>query len=158
VIEGALDIVRPAADAKGIALTATLAPDVGPILGAPDRLRQVLWNLAINAIKFTPAGGRIEVTLTRSDAYAEITVADNGVGISPEVLPHIFELFRQEDSSSTRAHGGLGVGLALVKSLVELHGGQVKAESAGKGKGAAFTVMLPLPTVRRPDPDPRERY
>jgi PAS domain S-box-containing protein len=157
LIDGALDIVRPAADAKGITLVSEYEPDVGPILGAPERLRQVLWNLAINAIKFTPTGGHIDVTLKRCGRSADIVVSDNGVGISPEALPHIFELFRQEDGSTTRAHGGLGLGLALVKSLVELHGGSVRAESAGKGKGASFTVTLPLATVRGPDTDPRER-
>lgn len=157
LIDGALDIVRPAADAKGIALVTHFEPDVGPILCAPDRLRQVIWNLAMNAIKFTPIGGRIEVTLRRSGMHAEIVVADNGVGISPEALPHIFELFRQEDASSTRAHGGLGLGLALVKSMVDLHGGQVKAESPGKGQGATFTVALPLATIRGPVTDPREK-
>jgi PAS domain S-box-containing protein len=151
VVEGAVDVVRPAADAKGITLVTALAPDVGPILAAPDRLRQVVWNLASNAIKFTPAGGRVDVTLRRSDPHAELVVADNGVGIGPEVLPHVFELFRQEDSSTTRLHGGLGLGLALVKYLVELHGGHVKAESAGKGKGASFTVALPLATFRLQD-------
>jgi len=144
IIESALDIVRPAADAKGVALVTHLAADVGPVLGAPDRLRQVVWNLAMNAIKFTPGGGRVDVTLRRAERHAEIVVADNGVGIGREALPHIFELFRQEDSSTTRRHGGLGLGLALVKSLVELHGGEVEAESAGKGKGASFTVTLPL--------------
>src|SRR5262245_52109864 len=148
VIEGALDVVRPAAEAKGIVLNTTLAPDVGPILCAPDRVRQIVWNLAINAIKFTPPGGRIDVALKRADTHAEIVVADDGVGIGPKVLPHVFDLFRQEDSSTTRAQGGLGLGLALVKSLVEHHGGHVKAESAGKGKGATFTVMLPLATLR----------
>ena len=157
VIDGALDIVRPAAEAKGVALSAEYAPDVGPVLCAPDRLRQVVWNLTINAIKFTPAGGRVDVTLKRSDTHAEITVADNGVGIGPDALPHVFELFRQEDNSSTRAHGGLGLGLALVKSLVDLHGGHVEAESAGKGKGASFTVMLPLTALGGPDTDQRER-
>jgi PAS domain S-box-containing protein len=157
VIDGALDVVRPAADAKRIALITAFAPDVGPILGAPDRLRQVVWNLAINAIKFTPTGGRVDVALRHSGTHTEIIVSDNGVGISPEALPHVFELFRQEDSSSTRMHGGLGLGLALVKSLVELHGGHVKAESAGKGKGASFTVMLPLATFRGSDAHPRER-
>jgi signal transduction histidine kinase len=157
VIEEAIDVVRPAADAKGIMLATALARDVGPILCAPDRLRQVVWNLAINAIKFTPTGGRVDVTLRRAGTHAELVVADNGVGISAEALPHVFELFRQEDSSTTRTHGGLGLGLALVKSLVELHGGHVRAESAGRGKGASFTVMLPLPTARRPDTDPRKR-
>jgi signal transduction histidine kinase len=121
-------------------------------------MRQIIWNLAINAIKFTPIGGRIDVMLRRSDMHAEIVVTDNGVGISPEALPHVFELFRQEDASSTRAHGGLGLGLALVRSMVELHGGQVKAESAGKGKGATFTVALPLATIRGPDSDSRKRF
>jgi signal transduction histidine kinase len=157
VIDGALDIVRPAAEAKGITLMTAFAPDVGPVLCSPERLRQVLWNLATNAIKFTPPGGRVDVTLKRSGTHAEITVADNGVGISAEALPHVFELFRQEDSSSTRVHGGLGLGLALVKSMVELHGGQVEAASAGKGKGASFTVMLPLATFGGPDTDPRGR-
>ena len=157
VIESALDVVRPAADAKGITLATAFARDVGPILCAPDRLRQVVWNLAINAIKFTPTAGRVDVTLRRAGTHAEIAVADNGVGISAEALPHVFELFRQEDSSTTRTHGGLGLGLALVKSLVELHGGHVRAESAGRGKGASFTVMLPLPPAHRPDTDPRER-
>jgi PAS domain S-box-containing protein len=147
VIQSALDIVRPAADAKGVAVLSQLDPDVGRILCAPDRLRQVVWNLVNNAIKFTPAGGRVQVTLRRAGTQAEVVVADTGVGIGPELLPHIFELFRQGDSSSTRAHGGLGLGLALVKSLVELHGGDVRAESAGTGQGARFTVTLPLPTL-----------
>src|SRR5712691_8816939 len=131
LVADAVDAVRPAADAKGIALvTVPEADGGGTILGAPDRLRQVVWNLAMNAIKFTPAGGRVEVAVARTERTADIVVADNGVGISPAVLPHVFEQFRQEDSSSTRAHGGLGLGLALVKQLVELHGGQVRAESA----------------------------
>ena len=148
LIDGALDTVRPGADAKGVALTTRLAPDVGPILGAPERLRQVIWNLAINAIKFTPPGGYVEVSLKRSRTHAEIAVADDGIGIGPDLLPHVFELFRQGDTSTTRSHGGLGLGLALVKSLVDLHGGHVKAESAGKGRGATFTITLPLATVR----------
>jgi PAS domain S-box-containing protein len=148
LVTDALDAVRPAADAKGIALVAVPASDDGTILGAPDRLRQVVWNLAMNAIKFTPAGGRVEIGVRCGDGAAEIVVADNGVGIDPEVLPHVFEQFRQEDSSSTRAHGGLGLGLALVKHLVELHGGQVRAESPGKGQGATFTVSIPLTRTR----------
>jgi len=145
LVADAVDAVRPAADAKGIALvTVPEADGGGTILGAPDRLRQVVWNLAMNAIKFTPAGGRVEVAVARTERTADIVVADNGVGISPAVLPHVFEQFRQEDSSSTRAHGGLGLGLDLVKHLVELHGGQVRAESPGKGKGATFPVSIPL--------------
>jgi PAS domain S-box-containing protein len=147
LIDDALDAVRPAADAKGIALVTALAQDVGPILGAPDRLHQVVWNLAMNAIKFTPPGGRVEITLARADHEARIVVADTGVGINAEVLPHVFEQFRQEDSSSTRAHGGLGLGLALVKHIVELHGGHVRAASPGKGKGATFTVTIPAASL-----------
>ena len=154
LVAEAVDAVRPAADAKGIALvTVTEADDGGTILCAPDRLRQVVWNLAMNAIKFTSAGGRVEIAVARTEGTADIVVADNGVGISPEVLPHVFEQFRQEDSSSTRAHGGLGLGLALVKHLVELHGGQVRAESPGKGKGATFTVSIPLTSARPANPE-----
>ena len=121
---------------------ATLA-DVGPMQGAPDRLQQVVWNLVMNAVKFTPHGGRVDVVVRRVDGSAEVAVSDNGEGISPDLLPHVFDQFWQEDSSTTRAHGGLGLGLTLVKRLVELHGGRVRAESAGKGKGATFTVTLP---------------
>jgi len=147
LVNDALDVVRPAADAKGIALITRLAPDGARVLGAPERLRQVVWNLAMNAIKFTPADGRIDVAVVRADRYAQIVVSDNGIGISPGALAYIFEPFEQEDRSSTRAHGGLGLGLALVKHLVELHGGEVRAESPGKGKGATFTVTIPLATL-----------
>lgn len=143
VVDAALEAVRPTAAAKDITLIATLG-DVGPMHGAPDRLQQVVWNLVMNAVKFTPRGGRVDVVVRRNDGHAEVVVADNGEGISPDVLPHVFEEFWQEDSSTTRAHGGLGLGLTLVKRLVELHGGRVRAESAGKGKGATFTVLLPL--------------
>ena len=143
VVEAALEAVRPAAAAKAIALTATLA-EVGPMQGAPDRLQQVVWNLVMNAVKFTPHGGRVDVVVHRVDGSAEVAVSDNGEGISPDLLPHVFDQFWQEDSSTTRAHGGLGLGLTLVKRLVELHGGRVRAESAGKGKGATFTVTLPV--------------
>jgi PAS domain S-box-containing protein len=146
-VDEALDAVRPTADAKGVTLVTMFAPDVGPILGAPDRLRQVVWNLAMNAVKFTPPGGRVEVAVTRSEQNAQVVVTDNGVGISPAVLPHVFEPFRQEDSSSTRAHSGLGLGLALVKHVIELHGGTVHAQSPGKGKGARFTVTIPIRTA-----------
>jgi signal transduction histidine kinase len=157
VVEEALDAVRPAAHAKGIALVTAFAPDVGPILGAPDRLRQVIWNLVMNAVKFTPAGGRVDVAVGRSNEHVEIVVADNGVGISAAVLPQVFESFRQEDSSSTRAHGGLGIGLALVKQIVELHGGSVRAQSAGKGKGATFTVTIPRSLLSSGDTDSQRR-
>jgi PAS domain S-box-containing protein len=147
LVNDALDVVRPAADAKGIALITRLAPDGARVLGAPERLRQVVWNLAMNAIKFTPADGRIEVAVVRADRHVHIVVSDNGVGVNPGSLVYIFEPFVQEDRSSTRAHGGLGLGLALVKRLVELHGGEVRAESPGKGKGATFTVTIPLATL-----------
>jgi PAS domain S-box-containing protein len=144
LVDEALDAVRPAADAKDITLVTELAADVGQIFGAPDRLRQMVWNLAMNAIKFTPAGGHVKVAVMSSGQHVTLVVADDGVGISPTVLSHVFEEFKQEDSSSTRAHGGLGIGLALVKQIVELHGGEVKAQSPGKGKGATFTVTIPL--------------
>jgi PAS domain S-box-containing protein len=148
VIEAAVDAVRPAASAKEIALTTALDASVGPMAGAADRLQQVVWNLVSNAVKFTPRGGRVEVTLRRANGSAEIVVTDTGEGIAPEVLPYVFDQFRQEDSSSTRAHRGLGLGLALVRHLVELHGGRVRADSPGKGKGASFTVALPLVPLR----------
>jgi PAS domain S-box-containing protein len=144
VVDEALDAVRPAADAKGIIMTTAFAPDLGGLVCAPDRLRQVVWNLAMNAIKFTRSGGHIDVAAKRLDETVELVVSDDGVGISPAVLPHVFEPFRQEDSSSTRPHGGLGLGLALVKHIVELHGGRVYAASPGKGQGATFTVVLPV--------------
>jgi len=139
VVDAALDAVRPAANAKDITLA-----EVGPMQGAPDRLQQVVWNIVANAVKFTSRGGRIDVVLRRVDSYAEVVVTDSGEGITPDVLPHVFSEFWQEDNSSTRAHQGLGLGLTLVKHLVELHGGHVRAESAGKGRGATFTVALPL--------------
>jgi len=143
VVDAALDAVRPAANAKDITLATSLA-EVGPMQGAPDRLQQVVWNIVANAVKFTSRGGRIDVVLRRVDSYAEVVVTDSGEGITPDVLPHVFREFWQEDNSSTRAHQGLGLGLTLVKHLVELHGGHVRAESAGKGRGATFTVALPL--------------
>jgi signal transduction histidine kinase/putative methionine-R-sulfoxide reductase with GAF domain len=145
VIEAALDAVRPAAEAKGVRLQTVLDPRAAPIMGDPDRLQQVVWNLLMNAIKFTPRGGRIEVTLRRINSHLEAVVADTGAGIEPALLPHLFERFRQGD----RARGGLGIGLALVRHLVELHGGTVAATSEGPGHGAAFTVKLPLAVASR---------
>jgi PAS domain S-box-containing protein len=143
-VGAALDAVRPAAEAKGIRLQTILDPHAGPIMGAPDRLQQVMWNLLMNAVKFTPRGGRVQVHLARRNSHVEIRVSDTGQGISADLLPYIFDRFRQGDSSSTRAHGGLGIGLALVRHLVELHGGTVTADSAGEGRGASFTVRLPV--------------
>jgi PAS domain S-box-containing protein len=143
VVAAAVETVRPVVEAKAIALAVNLPPDGMPLFGAPDRLQQVVWNLLTNATKFTPRGGRIEVTLSCRDGEAQIVVSDNGEGIAPTVLPHIFEQFRQEDSSTTRTHGGLGLGLSLVRHIVELHGGHATAASPGKGQGAVFTVVLP---------------
>jgi signal transduction histidine kinase len=143
VVEAALESVRPAALAKEIRLQRVFAP-LGAVHGDPDRLQQVVWNLLANAVKFTPKGGEVQVRVRRVDAHAEILVADSGVGIAPDLLPHVFERFRQADSSTRRQYGGLGLGLAIVRHLVELHGGTVEARSAGEGKGAAFTVSLPL--------------
>jgi PAS domain S-box-containing protein len=131
VIEAALEALRPAAAAKGIGLTTVLDRSIGTIQGAPDRLQQVVWNIVMNAVKFTPRGGRVEVVTKRNDDNIEVAVTDTGEGIAPDLLPHVFEPFRQEDSSSTRAHGGLGLGLTLVRQLVEVHGGSVSARSAG---------------------------
>src|SRR4029453_13928049 len=131
VLQAALDAVRPAADAKGIYLETDLDPGAGPVRGDSARLQQVVWNLLMNAVKFTPRGGMVRLRLYGGNSQVRIVVSDTGQGIAPEVLDHVFERFRQADSSSTRTHGGLGLGLALVKHLVELHGGTVLAESAG---------------------------
>jgi PAS domain S-box-containing protein len=144
MVETAAASARPAAEAKGLTLTVTVAPAVGPVLGDADRLRQVVDNLLANAIKFTPAGGRIDVALEREGEEARITVADTGAGIPAGFLPHIFERFRQADSTTTRAYGGLGLGLAIAQHLVERHGGRIAVESAGEGRGATFRVWLPL--------------
>jgi PAS domain S-box-containing protein len=144
VLGAALDAVRPAADAKEIRLRTVMDPRAGPVNGDPDRLQQVVWNLLMNAVKFTPRGGRVQLSLQRVNSHVEIVVSDTGLGIRAEVLPFVFERFRQGDSSSTRAQAGLGIGLALVRHLVELHGGTVIAESAGEGQGATFRATLPL--------------
>ena len=148
VIEAAMDTVRPAADAKNIRLQSVLDPAAGPVLGDSERLQQIVWNLLSNAIKFTPKQGRVQVYLQRINSHVEIVVADTGQGISEEFLPYVFERFRQADSSITRTFGGLGLGLAIVRQLVELHGGTVDAESPGEGQGATFTLKLPLIAVR----------
>ncbi len=144
VIEAAIEVVRPAADAKSIRLQSVLDPGAGPVSGDPERLQQVLWNLLTNAIKFTPKQGRVQIRLERINSHVEIIVSDSGKGISAEFLPYVFERFRQADSSITRNHGGLGLGLAIVRSLVEMHGGTVQVDSPGEGQGATFTVKLPI--------------
>ncbi|HWQ32105.1 MAG TPA: ATP-binding protein [Blastocatellia bacterium] len=144
IIRVALETVRPAAVARAIELHAGFEPDVPPVTGDPTRLQQVIWNLLSNGIKFTPSGGRVEVRLERCNSDVRIIVSDTGQGIAPEFLPFVFDRFRQADGSSTRRQGGLGLGLALVKHLTELHGGTVSAESAGAGQGATFIVRLPV--------------
>ena len=156
VLEAAIDSIRPAVEAKGIRLQSLLDPAAGPVSGDPDRLQQVFWNLLSNAVKFTPKGGRIQLRLERINSHVEITVSDTGQGISPEFLPYVFDRLQQADSTTTRTHGGLGLGLAIVRHLVELHGGHVQVASAGEGKGATFMVSLPL-TIFRPAPTATER-
>ncbi|PTL76866.1 ATP-binding protein [Vitiosangium sp. GDMCC 1.1324] len=164
VVEAALDTVRPAAVARNIRLEPELEFGVGLVQGDAQRLQQVAWNLLTNAIKFTPEGGRVEVQLRRVEAHVELEVADSGQGIPPSFLPHVFERFRQADGSATRRYGGLGLGLAIVRYLVELHGGTVQAHSEGEGRGARFIVRLPLTGTRasegsspRTTPSPAEK-
>ncbi|MCU0491824.1 MAG: PAS domain S-box protein [Chloroflexaceae bacterium] len=152
IIREALDTVRPALEAKGLHLHTELQPAASAVIGDSNRLQQVVWNLLTNAVKFTPTGGTVWVQLAQQGHEAVVSVSDTGVGISAEFLPHVFDRFRQADGTSTRAHGGLGLGLAIVRHLVELHGGSVSASSSGKNQGATFTVRLPLarsgPTAR----------
>jgi signal transduction histidine kinase/ActR/RegA family two-component response regulator len=148
-VEAAIETLRPAAEAKGIRLEELLDPRAGPVSGDPSRLQQVVWNLLSNAIKFTPKEGKVQVLLERVNSHIEISVADTGIGIEPAFIGHVFERFRQQDASTTRSYGGLGLGLSIVKHLVELHGGAVRAQSDGKGKGATFSVQLPLVVVHR---------
>jgi signal transduction histidine kinase len=150
VVDAALDAVRAAAQARGVALESSVEPGVPLLRGDPQRIQQVLWNLLSNATKFTGKDGRVRIdarlaTDDAGDEVVRIRVADTGLGIAPAFLPHVFERFRQADSSATRNHGGLGLGLAIVKQLVELHGGTVSAQSAGLGQGATFTLDLPVP-------------
>jgi CheY-like chemotaxis protein len=144
-----LEVMRPAAEAKSIRLQPLIDFTAGPVSGDPDRLQQVFWNLLSNAVKFTPNGGRVQIRLQGVDSHAELIVTDTGKGIDAKLLPFVFDRFRQGDSSTTREHGGLGLGLAIVRHLVELHGGVVKAHSEGLGKGAEFIVHLPVLTADR---------
>jgi PAS domain S-box-containing protein len=159
-IGAAIETVRLSAQVKSIQINAEFAPNVGRVLGDGGRLQQVVWNLLSNAVKFTPAGGKIEVKLDRVDTDAQISVTDTGKGIEPDFVPYVFDYFRQADSTITRKFGGLGLGLAIVRHLVELHGGTVKSDSAGEGKGATFTVRIPLMPVQPPKipaPTPPEK-
>lgn len=150
VVEAAVEIIRPAAAAKDIRLQVVLDSEAGPVSGDPERLQQIIWNLLSNAVKFTAKKGRVQVRLQRLNSHVEIIVSDTGQGIKPEFLPFVFDRFRQADSSFSRMHGGLGLGLAIVRNLVELHGGQVSAYSGGEGQGATFTVKFPLMIVHAP--------
>src|SRR5262249_50280401 len=143
IINAAIDVVRPTAEAKNIGLVAKLDAVAGAVSGGPGRVPQGVWELLSQPIQFTPEGGRVEIRSRWIDSSVEIVVADTGQGISEDFLPYIFERFRQADVSTTRAHGGLGLGLAIVRHLIESHGGMVHAESAGRGKGATFTIRLP---------------
>jgi PAS domain S-box-containing protein len=147
VVEAALDAVRPALEAKDIKIDISYQHQLKIIAGDGDRLQQVIWNLLSNASKFTPAGGVVGICVRQDETYAEIEISDTGPGIAPEFLPHVFERFRQADGSTTRTHGGLGLGLAIVRHLVELHGGVIGVENATTRSGAVFTVKLPLPSV-----------
>lgn len=157
-IEAAIDAVRPAADAKGVRIQKVIDTGVGAVAGDPERLQQVVWNLLSNAIKYTPRGGRVQVRLERVNSHIEIVVSDTGSGISSEFLPYVFDRFRQADMSTTRHHGGLGLGLSIVRHLIELHGGTVHAESEGAGRGATFTVTLPQVGVYQRDDRPERRH
>jgi PAS domain S-box-containing protein len=148
IVSASVEAIRPSADEKGVRLLADVASTSAEVRGDPARLQQVVWNLLSNAVKFTPAGGSVQIALHNVDSRAEITVSDTGEGIPPEFLPHVFERFRQSDASATRQHGGLGLGLALVKQLVDIHGGCVHASSEGEGCGATFVVELPLRRAR----------
>jgi PAS domain S-box-containing protein len=156
IIRAAMETVQLAAEAKSIKLEASLAEDVGPVWGDSTRLQQVIWNLLSNAVKFTLPGGQVNICLERLDSYAFITVSDTGRGIAPDFLPYVFDYFRQANATTTRKFGGLGLGLAIVRQLVELHGGTVRAESLGEGQGATFIVQIPLmPTLSKANQDER---
>ena len=158
-IQAAMETVRLAAEAKSIQIHTQFEPDVGQVAGDGGRLQQVIWNLLTNAVKFTSPGGRVDIRLERIDSQAQITVTDTGKGIPSDFLPYVFEQFRQESAATTRRFGGLGLGLAIVRYLVELHGGTIQADSPGEGQGATFTVKLPLmphQPIKQPDPKPSE--
>jgi CheY-like chemotaxis protein/two-component sensor histidine kinase len=156
IVRAAVEMSRSSAEARGIDLLVASGNDEALVSGDPDRLQQVVLNLVSNAIKFTPQCGRVEARLERADAHLELIVKDTGQGISPEFLPHVFERFRQADSSVARAHGGLGLGLSITKRLVEMHDGSIHAESEGEGRGSTFTVKLPL-AANHPEPSDSAR-
>ena len=160
IVQAALHTVRPAADAKGVTVEFQQRPGASLVTGDANRLQQVVWNLLSNSIKFTPRGGEVVARVEQSGSFVRISVRDTGKGITSDFLPHIFEPFRQAENVTTRAHGGLGLGLTIVKQLVELHGGNISAHSAGEGKGATFIVELPVRALRSVDApsEPLRRY
>jgi len=149
LIREAVESIAPTAEAKGVSIDADFSPDAGVLSIDPHRIRQVIWNVLTNAVKFTPSGGRVTVRLSRSPREVAIQVTDTGRGIAPDFLPHIFTPFRQAEPAATRSYDGLGLGLAIARQLVELHGGNIEVKSEGEGRGATFTVLLPLPAVRK---------
>jgi PAS domain S-box-containing protein len=156
VVRNALDVVMPAANAKGVRVDTVLDPRAGPVSGDPERLQQVVWNLAANAVKFTGRGGHVQVRVERAGSSVHVVVSDTGIGIAPDFLPHVFERFRQADSGTTRERGGLGLGLAIARHFVEMHGGTIYASSGGEGTGTTFRIELPLMIVQ-PEGSTRER-
>jgi len=152
VIRAAIDSVQPAAEAKGVHLEMVLDAKADRLFGDANRLQQVVWNLLSNAVKFTAKGGRVKIKLEYIDSHARIIVSDTGVGIRPEFLPHVFEPFRQADGTITRRQGGLGLGLAIARQLVEMHGGTLSAASEGEAHGASFTISIPIVTVQTTSP------
>ena len=158
VVDNAVATVQPAADAKGVRVQTLIDPRVGPVSGDPGRLQQVVWNLVSNAVKFTGKGGRVQVRLERVDSHIEVVVSDTGIGIRPDFLPFVFDRFRQAEGGTTRKTGGLGLGLAIVRHIVEMHGGTVEATSPGEGQGATFRVRLPLMIVHTEAREPRREH
>ena len=158
VVGAAVEVMLPAANAKGITVAQDCVPGEALVTGDAGRLQQVVWNLLANAVKFTPAGGRVEVKVERSASHVVLSVSDTGVGIAPEFLPHVFERFRQADSTTTRTHGGLGLGLAIVRHLAELHGGTARVESRGENMGTTFSVSLPPAAVLAEERKSRGRH
>jgi len=152
VVDAAADAVRLAAEARGVDIVLTLGSRAGAISGDPERLQQVLWNLLSNAVKFTGRGGAVTVRLTRRQSHVEVTVSDTGIGIAPEFMPRIFERFSQAEGGAVRGQGGLGLGLAIARELVEMHGGTIQASSEGLGRGATFRLLLPLRAERALQP------
>jgi CheY-like chemotaxis protein len=157
VVRNAVEVIAPAADAKGVRVESVIDPQACPVSGDPERLQQVLWNLLANAVKFTHRAGKVQVRLACINSHVEVSVADTGIGIAPEFLPHVFERFRQADASIARERGGLGLGLSIARHLAEMHGGTISAASGGTGQGSTFTLHLPLMIVHPTASDESER-